>query len=114
MIDRGICDKWFIWNPSKCECESDKSCDKGKCLDYENFKCRKKPVDKLVKRCSGNIDGNKMMYNNTLGDYGKACNSCTIDFVLFVIAFLIIIGISSVFVYSHWYLKTRYIETAIY
>ena len=55
-----------------------------------------------------------MMYNNTLSDYGKACNSCTVDFVLFVIAFLVIIGISSVFVYSHWYLKRRYIETAIY
>ena len=34
-----------------------------------------------------------MMYNNTLSDYGKACNSCTVDFVLFVIAFLIIMAL---------------------
>ena len=21
LIDKGVCDKWFIWNPSNCECE---------------------------------------------------------------------------------------------
>ena len=30
------CDKGFIWNPSNCECECDKSCDVGEYLDYEN------------------------------------------------------------------------------
>ena len=40
------CDEGFIWNPSNFECESDKACDL--CLDYENCKCRKKLVDKLV------------------------------------------------------------------
>ena len=24
LIDKGICDKGFIWNPSNCECECDK------------------------------------------------------------------------------------------
>ena len=38
-------------------------------------------------------------------DYGNVCNSCTIYIVLFAIAFLIMIGISSAFVYFHWYLK---------
>ena len=37
-----MCDKGFIWNPSNCECECDKSCDIGGYLDYENCKCRKK------------------------------------------------------------------------
>ena len=32
----------FIWNPSNCECECDKSCDIGEYLDYENCRCRKK------------------------------------------------------------------------
>ena len=36
-----------------------------------------------------------MIYNTTLNDYGKVCNSCTIYIVFFAIAFLIIIGISS-------------------
>ena len=48
LIDKGVCDKGFIWNPSKCECECDKTCDIGEYLDYENCKCRKKLVDKLM------------------------------------------------------------------
>ena len=32
-------------------------------------------------------------------------NSCTVYIILFVINFLITIGISSVFIYFHWYLK---------
>ena len=48
LIDKGVCDKGSIWNPSNFECECDKSCDVGEYLDYENRKCRKKLVDKLV------------------------------------------------------------------
>ena len=59
LIDKGIWDKEFIWNPRNCECECDKSCDVGEYLDYENCKCRKKLVDKLVEECSENIDGNE-------------------------------------------------------
>ena len=64
-----------------------------------------KLVDKLVEECSENIDGNEMIYNGNLNDHEKVCNSCTIYTVLFVIAFLIIISISSAFIYFHWYLK---------
>ena len=42
LIDKGICDKGFIWDPINCECECDKSCDVGEYLDYKNCKCRKK------------------------------------------------------------------------
>ena len=48
LIDKGVCDKGFIWNPSNCERECDKSYDIGEDLDYEYFKCRKKLVDKLA------------------------------------------------------------------
>ena len=48
LIDKGVCDKGYAWNPSNCECECDKSCDFGEYLDYENCKCRKRLVDKLV------------------------------------------------------------------
>ena len=27
LIDKAICDKRFVWNPSNYECECDKSCD---------------------------------------------------------------------------------------
>ena len=59
-------DKGFIWNPSNCECECDKSCDAGEYLDYKNCKCRKRLTEKLVEECSENIDGNEMFYNETL------------------------------------------------
>ena len=41
-----------------------------------------------------------------MNDHKKVCNSCAIYIVLFVIAFLIIIGIASVFIYFYWYLKS--------
>ena len=48
LIDKGICDKGYIWNPSSCKCECDISCDFGEYLNYENCKCRKRLVDKLI------------------------------------------------------------------
>ena len=106
LIDTDRCDKEFIWSPSKCECECDKSCDFGQHLNYESCKCRNKLIDdKLVEKCSENIDGNKMIYNATLNNYGNVCNVCTIYIALFVIAFLIIIGIISAYFYFYWYLK---------
>ena len=36
----------------------------------------------------------------------NVCSSCTLFIVLFAIAFVIVIGISSAFVYFHWYLKS--------
>ena len=81
MIDKG-----FIWSPSNCECECDKSCDVREYFDYENCKCRRKLVDKLVEECSENIDGNEMIHNN----YENVWDSYTI----YICHFLIIIGIS--------------------
>ena len=71
-----MCDKGFIWNTSNCEWECDKSSDVGEYLDYKNCKCRNKLVDKLVEECIKNIDGNKMLHNETLdviplNDYKK-------------------------------------------
>ena len=44
MIDKGVCDKGYAWNPKNCECE----CDFGEYLDYENCKCRKRLIYKLM------------------------------------------------------------------
>ena len=43
-IDKSRWDKEFIWNPSDCDFESDKSWDVGQYLDYKNCKCRKKKL----------------------------------------------------------------------
>ena len=114
LIDRGRCDKGFIWNPSIWKCECDNSCDVEEYLDYENGKCRKKLVDELVEEYSENIDGNELIYDETLNDYEKVWNSCTIYVVLFAIAFLIIIGVSSAFFYFHWNLEkiNTYVNTS--
>ena len=56
LIDKGVCDKGFIWNPSNCESKCYKSCDFSDCLDYKNCKCNKRLVDKLLEECTKIID----------------------------------------------------------
>ena len=51
------------------------------------------------------MNENEVIYNETLNDCQKVCNYCTIYEPLFVIALLIIIGISNAYLYFHWYLK---------
>ena len=105
-----------IWNPSNCECECDKSCDIGEYLDYKNCKCRKRIIDKLVEECSENIDGNEMLYNETLdviplNVYKKVCTSCMIYILLFVVFLITSICICCVFIYFYWYLNKDNINT---
>ena len=106
LIDKGICNKGLICKPSNVEC--DKLCDIGEYLDYKNRKHRNKIIDKLVEKCSENIDGNEMIYNGTLNAIPlnpKVCSSCKIYIVLIAIFLMLSISISSVFIYFHWYLK---------
>ena len=99
MIDKGVCDKGVIWNPSNCECECDKYCDIGEYLDYSNCKCRKKLVDKLIEECTKSIDEVEIASENE-----HKCSSCTLYIVLFSIFFTISIGIAIYFAYFYWYL----------
>ena len=91
MIDKGRCDKGFIWNPSNWDCECDKPYGVGEYLDYKNCKCRKTLVDMLVEESSENIDENEII-SVTLNDYENVRGSCTVNIVLFVIALFIFIG----------------------
>ena len=97
-----MCNKGFIWNLSNCECECDKSCDVAEYLDYENCKCRKKLVDKLVEACTETVEEVKIAENENT----HKCNCCMLYIVLFSILFTVNIGICTYFVYSHWYSKT--------
>ena len=85
MIDKGICDKGFIWNLSNCECGCDKPCDVGEYLDYKKCKCRKRLIDKLVEECSENIDEKEFYPNKTISHACNSCErgSCTMYIVLF-------------------------------
>ena len=74
-------------------------CDVGEYLDYENCKCRKRLIDKLIEECSENINENQMVYNVTSNGHGRVCESCTIYIVLLIKTFIIIIGIDSIYFY---------------
>ena len=81
----------------------------GEYLDYKNCKCRNNLVDQLVEECIENIDGNKMLHNETLNVI--PLNHCKVEFhnyyyiVLFAVFFITSICISSVFIYFLWYFK---------
>ena len=90
-----MCDKGFIWNPSNCECECDKSRDVGEYLDYENCKCRKKLVDKLVEACTETVEEVKIAENENENTH--KCNSYMLYIVLFSILFTVNIGICTYF-----------------
>ena len=92
-IDKGVCDKEYAWNPSNCECQCDKSCDLGEFLDYENFNCRRRLVDKLVEECTKTIDEVKIVSKSK-----NQCSSCILYIALFSIFFTINVGIAPYFV----------------
>ena len=76
----------------------------GEYLDYENCKCRKKLVDKLIEECTESIDEVNIAECKSIENIHK-WSSCTLYIVLFLIIFTINVGIGTYFVYSHWYLK---------
>ena len=96
LIDKGICNKGYIWNPSNCKCECDKSCDFDEYFDYENWKCRKRLVDKLIEECNENIEETSLI---KISSTRCKSNSCILHIVLFLIFFTINIGIATYFVY---------------
>ena len=109
-LSYGVCDKGFIWNPSNCECECYKSCDIGEYLDYENCRCRKKLVDKLVEECTETNNEVKLAKITLSENENKyKCSSCTLYVVLFSIVFTINFGIGTYFV--HYKYMNRNKET---
>ena len=89
LIDKGVCDKGYAWNPSNCECECDKSCNTGEYLDYSDCKCRKKLVDPLVEKCTENINETKLFKVTVENENKDSCRSYVIYKVLFIIFFMI-------------------------
>ena len=53
--------KGFIWNLISWECECDKTCGVDEYLNYENLKCRKKLVDRLVDECTETVEELKLL-----------------------------------------------------
>ena len=84
MIDKGVCDRGYIWNPSKCKFECDKLCDVGEYLHYKNYKCRKRLVDKLVEECNEIVEEVKLSKITLAENENKyKCSSCTLHMCYF-------------------------------
>ena len=106
LINKLVCDKGYIWNPSTFSCECDKLCDVGQYLDYKNCIGRKCIVDKLVEECINVVDGD-ILYNKTLSTDPNDCPSRTPYVVLFSVFLLISAIVGSTFIYFHWYKNKR-------
>ena len=95
------------------ECES---CHFGEYLDYENCKCRKALVDKLVDECGENVDEVKLTEIALAeNENNYKCSSCAVFIGLFWIFFTINVGgISAYFICFHGRLKKMFTrETTI-
>ena len=72
---------------------------------------QKKIIDKLVEECSENIDGNHMLYNETLdiisSSDNKTCDSCVVLYIILFSVFFIISISLAICVYFFLYLKKR-------
>ena len=81
-------------NPRNCECECDKSCDFGEYLHYENCKCGKRLVDKLIEKCNENIEETSLINSTKC-----KINSCITYIVLISVSFTMNIGTATYFIY---------------
>ena len=109
LIDKGVCDKEYIWNPSNCECKCDKSCNIGEYLDYSDCKCRKKLVDKLIDECNETTEEVKLanIIVENENSYYK-CSSCKVYIVFMIVVFTIFTGITIYFVYHKYVHRNKH------
>ena len=114
MIDKDVCDKGYSWNPSNRQYECAKLCDFGEYLDYENCKCRKRLVDKLVGKCGENVDEEKVTEIALAeNENSYKCGSCVVYIVLFWIFFTINVGgIGAYIIYFRGRLKKMFTREA--
>ena len=75
-------------------------------INYENYKCRKKLVDKLAEECTQTVKEVKLAKITSAEDENKhKYSSCTLYVVLILLLFTINVGIGSYFLYFYWYSK---------
>ena len=79
------------------------NCDFSEYLDYQNCKCRKKLVDRLIDECTETIEEVKLaeiiiFENENENKYG----SYKVYVVLMIVVFKIFIGITFYFAYYNW------------
>ena len=108
LIDKGVCDKGYVWNPSNCECECDKSCNIIEYLDYSSCKCRKKLIDPLVEECTKNINVIELIKVTVENKNNDRYRSYVVYLVLFWIFFVVSCGTIIYFVYHKYVDHKKY------
>ena len=78
---------------------NDKTCDIGEYLDYENCKCRKQLVDKLIDECTETIEEVKLAKITPENENGNKYSSCKVCIAFTIIVFTIFAGITICFFY---------------
>ena len=105
LIDKGACDKGFIFNPSICECEGDRSRGTGEYLNYWNCKCRKKLVESIIDECAETIEEvkivNILVENENSYYKWSSCKVYIVFMAVIFIVFTIFTGITIYFVYCN-------------
>ena len=75
----------------------------GEYLNYENYKWRKKIVDKLIDECTETIEEVKLAkITLAKNENENKYSSCTVYIVLMIVIFIIFTGINIYFVYYNW------------
>ena len=104
LIDKGVCDKGYVWNPSNCDCQCDILCDIEEYLDYSNYRGRKKLFNKIVEECIKSINEVKIASEN---EHKDKCSSCTLYIALFSIILTISIEIAAYFIYYKYTIHNK-------
>ena len=80
-----------------------KNCGFSEYVHYENCKCRKKLVDKLIDECAETIEEVKLAkITFAENENENKYNSCTVYIVLMIVVFRIFTVITIYFVYYNW------------
>ena len=74
-----------MWNPSTCECQCNKWCKQGQCLDHKNCVCKNKLIGRVIGECTSVI--NETMINNK--DNITNNNTYLILFIVFLIGSIV-------------------------
>ena len=104
------CAKRYTWNPSICECQSDKWCKPGQYLDHKNCVCKSKLIGRLIEECTSVI--NETMMNNNKDNITNN-NTYLILFIIFLIGFIVFL-IGFIYYYYRSNANKRKLRDVIY
>ena len=111
LINKLVCDKGYMWNPSTCSWECDRYCETGQYLDYKNCAYRIKIIDDFIEQCTSIVDMD--IKNNTLSKKNDESSS-NIYFILFIVILVLFILFLVGFIYYWRKDNTKNISKKLY